>query len=84
MTWLFWRLIGIFRWPFLSRSRWRQEWGTCPWCGDRHQDWLQGNLFKRCAYGVQSGTADGPPVHWAEGVQTCRRCWYRFYVHGSS
>lgn len=76
---IFWRLLGLVRWPFI-----RHDWGTCPCCGDRHQDWMEGPLFECRHSGECGGTIDSGPVFWADGYQTCLRCRYRFWVSGSN
>jgi hypothetical protein len=57
----------------------------CPNCGDN--DWetwyMKAPWFKAEESGAQPGTPDGPPVHWAQGEQTCPVCHHKWFVQAS-
>lgn len=57
----------------------------CPNCGDN--DWetwyMKAPWFKAEETGTQPGTPDGPPVHWAQGEQTCPMCLHKWFVQAS-
>lgn len=57
----------------------------CPNCGDN--DWetwyMKAPWFKAEETGTQPGTPDGPPVHWAQGEQTCPMCHHKWFVQAS-
>ena len=58
----------------------------CPNCGDNDwETWYMKNpWFKAEETGTQPGTPDGPPVHWAQGEQTCPMCLHKWFVQASS
>lgn len=79
--WLTFRLYGLFLW-----LTWQQpdEWGQCPWCG--YDDW-EAYMYKKPWFEATNGGTyylpGEPTVHWAEGIQACPRCWFKWFTQDS-
>ena len=79
MTWLVFRVWGAILWTFRQQV---EEWGFCPWCNDDSIDWFKEPWFKTTNGGTYYIPGE-PTVHWAEGWQTCPRCYYRWFLQAS-
>lgn len=78
LPWYFWRFFG----PIARLFRGRCYFVPCPWCGYDVEAGT-GPWFRIMTAGRYNTAATGE-VHWAEGVQTCPRCYHEFGYSCSS
>jgi hypothetical protein len=59
-----------------------RTWGTCPWCNFSNFEMYEKPWIEYTA-GGSSYVPGEPTIHWFEGIQTCPRCRYKWYVQDS-
>ncbi|HXV41903.1 MAG TPA: hypothetical protein VEC96_02475 [Anaerolineae bacterium] len=79
LSWPIFRLWGLVLWATRRRIA---DWGYCPWCNYDGFDWMKRPWFEPTGGGI-SYVPGEPTVHWGEGIQTCPRCRYKWFVQGS-